>query len=277
MLHPGIYMSVQDLGRIGFAKNGIPQGGVMDSVAAKMANAILRNDASDAVVEITYGLGKLEFISNTVISLTGGDFSPMLNSKTIKMNTIVNVKKGTILSFGKQNYGARIYLAVKGGIQTDRMFNSRSYFQDITSKIRLEKGDLLQIKSVAKLDVKKHSRIKIKSDRFALQEIGCFKGPEFEQLNKAQKESLLKIFTVSEDNNRVGYRLKELVANNLKSILTSAVLPGTVQLTPSGKLIILMRDCQVTGGYPRVLQLTNESIDSLSQKYTNDTIRFVLK
>ena len=81
-------------------------------------------------------------------------------------------------------------------------------------------------------------------------------------------------FIISEDNNRVGYRLKESLENNLKPILTSSVLPGTVQLTPSGKLIVLMRDCQVTGGYPRILQLSNESIDKLAQKITGDMIRF---
>ena len=65
--------------------------------------------------------------------------------------------------------------------------------------------------------------------------------------------------------------------NNLKPIITSLVLPGTVQLTPSGKLIVLMRDCQTTGGYPRVLQLKESSIDILSQKLTGNNIHFVIK
>lgn len=68
--------------------------------------------------------------------------------------------------------------------------------------------------------------------------------------------------------------LREKVENNLPSILSSGVLPGTVQLTPSGELIILMRDCQVTGGYPRILQLTEEAINRLAQKTTNDLVNF---
>jgi allophanate hydrolase subunit 2 len=75
----------------------------------------------------------------------------------------------------------------------------------------------------------------------------------------------------------MGYRLNETIKNDLSSILTSAVLPGTVQLTPSGKVIVLMRDCQVTGGYPRILQLTEKAINQLSQKTTNNEFRFVLK
>ena len=57
----------------------------------------------------------------------------------------------------------------------------------------------------------------------------------------------------------------------------SAVLPEAVQLTPSGKVIFLMRDCQITGGYPRILQLTEKGINQLSQKTTNNKFRFVLK
>jgi allophanate hydrolase subunit 2 len=72
----------------------------------------------------------------------------------------------------------------------------------------------------------------------------------------------------------MAYQLNELVQNKFPSIITSAVLPGTIQLTPSGKLIILMKDCQTTGGYPRILQLTAKSIIKLSQKYTRDTINF---
>ncbi|WP_408034063.1 hypothetical protein [Tenacibaculum sp. 1_MG-2023] len=91
-------------------------------------------------------------------------------------------------------------------------------------------------------------------------------GPEV-SLNDVQKQQLEKqIFTISNDNNRMGYRLNETIDNELSSILTSAVLPRTVQLTPSGKLIILMRDCQVTGGYPRILQLTETSINHYHKK-----------
>ena len=74
----------------------------------------------------------------------------------------------------------------------------------------------------------------------------------------------------------MGIQLKEPIQNNLPAILTSAVLSGTVQLTPYGTLIILMRDCQVTGGYPRVLQLPEEAINCLSQKTTNSQFHFVL-
>ena len=119
---------------------------------------------------------------------------------------------------------------------------------------------------------------KLVKDHFESQMITCSKGPEFDSLSASQKEVFAnQSFTISNDNSRMGYRLNEVFENALPSILTSSALPGTVQLTPSGKLIILMRDCQVTGGYPRVLQLTNTAINQLAQKKTNDTFQFVLR
>ena len=108
-------------------------------------------------------------------------------------------------------------------------------------------------------------------------EIDVFKGPEFHLLSKNQQEFLINSqFTISKDNNRMAYQLSEILENNLESIITSLVLPGTVQLTPSGKLIILMRDCQTTGGYPRVLQLKESAISVLAQKLTGNPINFRL-
>ena len=94
-------------------------------------------------------------------------------------------------------------------------------------------------------------------------------------LNDIQKEQIKnQVFTISNLNNRMGYQLKEPIKNYLTQLLTSAVLPGTVQLTPSGKLIVLMRDCQVTGGYPRILQLSRNAINVLAQKATGNNIQF---
>ncbi|MGB7786903.1 MAG: allophanate hydrolase subunit 2 family protein, partial [Salinimicrobium sp.] len=77
-------------------------------------------------------------------------------------------------------------------------------------------------------------------------------------------------------NNRMGIQLQEELPNTLDAILTGPVLPGTVQLTPSGKLIVLMRDGQTTGGYPRVLQLSEAGINALAQKLPGEKFRFIL-
>jgi allophanate hydrolase subunit 2 len=72
-------------------------------------------------------------------------------------------------------------------------------------------------------------------------------------------------------------QLSDLLVNNLKPIITSIVMPGTVQLTPAGSLIILMKDCQTTGGYPRILQVEEKSINSLAQLKKDSELSFSLK
>jgi len=276
ILHPGIYCSVQDQGRFGHTKIGVPQAGCADTYAAKMANALLKNHEKDALIEITFGQGKFKFTSDTYICLTGGDFSPKLNGKLIKMQSVFFIKKDSVLSFGKRVYGARVYLSVQGGIQTKTVYGSRSFFDGITQQ-KLGKGAMLPILPIQKYADNNFSRVRVSEKHFTTIYLPCLKGPEFFKLNQEQQRKLFTPFSISDDNNRVGYRLKESLENNLSSILTSAVLPGTVQLTPSGKCIILLQDCQVTGGYPRILQLSEIAIARVSQKITGDKIQFILE
>ena len=276
ILHPGIYCSVQDQGRFGHTKIGVPQAGCADTYAAKMANALLKNHEKDALIEITFGQGEFKFTSDTYICLTGGDFSPKLNGKLIKMQSVYFIKKDSVLSFGKRVYGARVYLSVQGGIQTETVYGSRSFFDGITQQ-KLGKGTMLPILPVEERTETSLSKVRVTDKHFTTIYLPCLKGPEFFKLNQEQQRKLFTPFSISDDNNRVGYRLKESLKNNLSSILTSAVLPGTVQLTPSGKCIILMQDCQVTGGYPRILQLSEIAIARVSQKISGDEIQFIVE
>lgn len=277
VLHPGMYSSVQDQGRLGFAKMGVPVSGAMDSYSSKMANILLKNHQKAATIEITFGAAKLEFTEDTYICVTGADFSPKLNEDIIEMSTVYEVVQGSVLTFGKRKYGVRTYVAVQGGIQTEELLKSKSFYSGITSQFQLKKGDELPIAFKKPYNNRGFSKIKKLEELFSWNELVCYPGPEFHQLKEDQIAQLKQPFSISEDNNRVGYRLNEVLKNDLKPILTSAVLPGTVQLTPAGKLIILMRDAQVTGGYPRVLQLSSFAIDILSQKMTGEKIQFKME
>ena len=275
ILYPGIYNTVQDKGRFGFAKKGVPQSGSLDMYAAELANTLLNNDENCALLEVTFGQGKFEFTSQTFICISGGDFSPKLNSERVEMNRPIKVEAGFVLSFGKRIYGARTYISVLGGVKSKLVLGSRSFFQGIT-KTKLESGDFLNIETASLKLSNRFSKIKHQKEHFTSIILECYPGPEYHLLTEKQKQQLHNNFSVSEDANRVGVRLQELVQNNLKTILTSSVLPGTVQLTPSGQLIVLMRDCQVTGGYPRVLQLSELAISRVSQKIRGDILQFKL-
>lgn len=276
VLEAGLLTSVQDSGRFGFAEIGVPISGAMDLYSLELSNRILNNDIADAVLEITLSKTKFQFIEATEICITGADFSPTLNGDLVPLNTRIIIHKDDVLSFGKINYGVRCYVAVKGGILSEKILNSRSFYQSITKKIRVENGDVLPISTIKSLGKKPNTSVKINHLHFKNNILKCYKGPEFEQLTKESQQKLInKKFTISKDNSRMGYKLVEPLINfKSNQILTSSVIPGTVQLTPSGILIILMRDCQVTGGYPRILQLTEASINCLAQKYTNQPISF---
>lgn len=275
VLSSGFYSTIQDLGRFGCADKGVPCSGVMDQYAAELANQIIGNNKHDAVLEIALGKCVLKFNIEIVICISGANLSPIINDNPIGLNKAIQVRKNDILSFGKSIYGMRAYLAVKGGFQTPIKLKSRSFYQGITEQFLLKKDDVLPIVSSVNDSSMKHLSVKVDMGHFTNINLQSYAGPEYELLSLKQKSQLKTvIFSISKYNSRMGYRLEGLIENELPSMLTSAVLPGTVQLTPSGRLIILMRDCQVTGGYPRVLQLSNQSINRLAQKTTGDKIQF---
>jgi biotin-dependent carboxylase-like uncharacterized protein len=277
VLNPGFYSSIQDFGRMGFQEYGVPYSGVMDAYSAALANQILGNEENAAVIEMTMTGAKLEFHCHTYICISGADMSPKLNGIQIQLNKSIEIQSGDVLSFGKLNKGFRCYLAVFSGFKTEVVMNSQSMYRGITTQFKLFKNDeLKKTKNISFID-SKNALVKVKRKHFLTNKIDVFKGPEFEFLSKNQQEFLLQNeFTISKDNNRMAYQLSELLENALEPIITSAVLPGTIQLTPSGKLIVLMRDCQTTGGYPRVLQLSEASINVLAQKFTGEPVTFIL-
>ena len=278
VLKAGFYDSIQDLGRVGYQQYGVPYSGVMDVFSVLKANNLLGNDINDAVMEITMTGPILKFHCNTAICITGADLSPSLNGNPVKINAVIQIFKGDTLSFGKLNYGFRCYLSVLGGFKTESVLNSKSMYQSITKQFKIHTNDVLEIISDSSHGfINKHASIKWDDTFFKTKSINVFKGPEFNQLSKIQIEQLFSSdFTVSKNNNRMAYQLEEKVENKLEPILTSLVMPGTVQLTPAGNIIILMRDCQTTGGYPRIFQLEEKSMDILAQKYMGQKIIFHL-
>ena len=278
VLRPGLFSTIQDMGRTGYMKYGVPVSGVMDKYAARVANLLLQNPANAAVLEITMTGPRLLFQGASKIAICGANLSPMINSSSVSNNEVYSLAVGDELSFGKRESGCRCYLAVQGGFKTEAFLGSQSWYEEITPQSRLERGDILAFETSNEEVIGSKASVKVETDYLDEAEIAAFPGPEYHLLSKEEKELLRQFeFSVGKNANRMAIQLEGEVGNNLEPILTGPVLPGTVQLTPSGRLIILMRDCQTTGGYPRVLQISETGLDSLAQKIMGDTVSFRLK
>lgn len=278
VLHPGLFSSIQDFGRHGYQKFGVPISGVMDRYAYKIANLLLQNEADAAVLEMTQIGPKLRFADPATIAICGAHLSPSVNGAAIRNNEPVKIEPGSILSFGRPLQGNRAYLGISGGFQSEKVLNSRSWYEGITTYDRLEKGMKLSYFTSKEKILKTHSSVKLDQTNINFEKINVFPGPEFENLPESLKSHLRQNrFSVDKNNNRMAVQLSEVMENLLQPIITGPVFPGTVQLTPGGRLIILMRDCQTTGGYPRILQLSEKALNVLAQKKTGDEIRFLLE
>ncbi|ASV32463.1 5-oxoprolinase subunit C family protein [Maribacter cobaltidurans] len=273
VLKSGFFTSVQDMGRFHHRNKGVPVSGCMDQLSVFKANTLLENDPNSAVLEITMTGPTLQFEKDTFIVLAGALITVTLNNEPVQNYKVYKVKAGDILSYGKLKKGFRFYLAVKGGFNAPVVLGSQSFYKPITKKGRFVDGDTIPYKENKDFSPK-ISEIKVDShlDETVLE---VHKAPEYDVLSDRQLEALFsREFTISKENNRMAYQLSETIETHSHSILTSATLPGTVQLTPAGKLIILMKDGQTTGGYPRILQLSDKSISVLSQKREGNTVSF---
>ncbi len=278
VLSTGFFSTFQDRGRRGYRKFGVPLSGVMDAYSAGLANMLLNNSEDAPVIEITLQGSTLKFNCSTLISITGADMSPMINGKAVDRNKVIVVKAGDQLSFGKLISGCRSYLAIKGGFECEKILESYSYYPGIADNNILKAGMSIKIREQRHQN-EIHASVKIDEDHLASIQIEVQRGPEFKWLSTHQQKTLFENdFKVSAKNNRMGYQVEGPIMKieNGFDMLTAITIPGTVQLTPLGNPIVLMRDCQTTGGYPRILQLTEKGINRLAQKKTNDPIRFQL-
>ena len=268
----GIYTTIQDKGRFGYRNIGVPSSGYMDSESAETANLIINNPKDNPLIEATLIGPTLEFKKSAVICITGGEFSPTLNDIKISSYSAIEVNKGDILKINNSSIGSRCYISIQGTIISDTILGSKSFYHQITNSSILEDGDIFLFKKNIRTLEQKYIHKKFELNKT----INVFRGPEFKCLSKESIKTLFNEEFSIGINNRMAYNLLEKIQDGVNSIISSGVIPGTVQLTPSGNIIILHRDSQTTGGYPRILQLNEKSLNDLAQLRTGDIIRFKL-
>jgi biotin-dependent carboxylase-like uncharacterized protein len=273
---------------MGYQHLGIPVGGALDRAAAQRANALVGNPLGSPVLEVTLSGPRLAFSAAAQVAITGADLSPTVNAEVAPLEEAFMVKAGDVLAFGRCRSGCRAYLAIQGRWDVDYWLGSASRavatVAACTPRARLRKNDVLSVAPLAAAVEAAQSKEKLISigkaaERLSLPlAVPVRPAPEYALMNRAWRAAFFThTFTVSGAADRMGCRLAERmrVPAGLSKMLSSGVLPGTVQLTPSGRLIILLADAQTTGGYFRIAQLTHQAQNALAQLKPGDKLHFI--
>lgn len=278
IIQTGLHCSIQDHGRKGYSSWGVPYSGAMDSYSFQLANRLLGNVVGSACLEIGPAPLQLLFHAPTIVVTTGAEATLSIDDKSIRHAIPFAIAAGSMLKISRFTDGNWLYLAVKGGFQTPKYLESYSWSKGISSTIHLKKGMMLDFNTFYPLETFKiTASLKIQPPHWIASELSAYRGADWKLLPfEIQKKLQEQFFELGSGIDRMGYELLGLEPQTLPQLLTAPVFPGTIQLTPSGKMIALMREAQVTGGYPRILQLTEESINNLSQKFVGSKIRIRL-
>jgi biotin-dependent carboxylase-like uncharacterized protein len=281
VINPGLFTSVQDMGRFGYESQGVPVSGAMDEFAFRVANMLVGNDENAPVLEMTLMGPTLEVTQDSVVAVTGAWMNPLVNGVERPCWSSFPVRKGETLSFAPVKTGCRVYMAVSGGFDGDVVMGSVStYTRGSIGGIkgrRLEKGDVLSLK--------RHTLFthffKVNEEYIphysAEEEIRIVPGPQHDYFSREVIELFLNsTYTITKDSDRMGYRLDgpAIKAKEKHDIITDGIMPGAVQIPGNGKPIIMLKDAQTTGGYAKIATVISIDLSKLAQLKPGDRIKF---
>ena len=284
ILRAGLLDTIQDLGRYGHQHRGINPGGAMDRYSAGLANALLGKEITAPVLEMHFPASQILFEKSSVVCLTGADFSPFMNEKPVPLYQPILVKEGSVLMWLGWKKGARCYLSVLPDFAFEKWLGSFSTNLKAGAGgfggRKLKKDDQLIFQTTAVLPFTEGITALPWKYNNVLEETGHIQfitGPEWNWLAPASRDGFLnEVFKITPVADRMGYRLegKPLEQERKEQLVSSAVAFGTVQLLPTGQLIILMADHQTTGGYPRIANVTGWHLARLAQMNPGEKFKF---
>jgi len=285
ILHKGLADTLQDDGRYGFQHLGIQPNGCMDKLSATLANYVLQNDLNAPVIELHFPSSKIQFLEDHIICISGGNFVPVINEKSVALNKTIYVQKNDVLSMLQPINGRTAYIAFKTTINEPLWLHSIAY-----NGKKLEKDQVITISNkITDLRSTMDGLLNPLLDQTNEQvyenifnnnaPIRILPGPAWQDLNNHSITCILNdSFSVTSQANRMGFHLSgpSLSLNNPNSYLSSAVTRGTLQLLPSGDLIVLMADHQTIGGYANLGQIILVDLPRFAQMKTNQAFKFCL-
>ncbi len=281
---PGPLTTVQDIGRYGFQRFGVPVSGAMDRFALRAGNLLVGNRESAAALEFTFAGPSLHVLRTCRMAVTGAEASVELNGMPVPQWQAFRAPEGSVLSLGTATDGLRGYLCVGGGIEVPKVLGSRStYLKSGFGGLEgrtLKEGDVLQagrplLGAVFKQGEPDSSYAPYYGSEH---EVRVVLGPQHDAFTDEGKFTLLNsLFLVSPQSDRVGYRLTgpTIEHSGPSDIVSDGAPMGAVQVPGDGQPIVLMADRGVTGGYPKIATVISADLPLIAQARPDDSIRFI--
>lgn len=283
VISPGLHDIITGLGRIGYRSAGVPRSGPMDLHSFMLLNAVLGKEPGDPAIEITLKGGCYEFSEPAEMAWSGGDFRVLLNDKPLDKLIVYTANKGDRLRVGNALSGCRVYVSVRGRwLFPDQLGSASSYLPGklgLYGGRSLKKGDVLawkQRESSAGIPASEIPR-KLFPYLGKSVTIRILEGPDINQKNKDILAWLEQsVYRVQSSSSRMGIRLNTEGGKPVTDhrVHSEPVMPGIIQLPPSGNPVILAADAQAVGGYPRVGKVAEADLWRVGQLAPGNVVRF---
>lgn len=282
VLQPGLLTTVQDMGRVGYQAFGVPVSGAVDRRSAAIANILVGNPQGEAVLECTLLGPRLRFDADACIAVTGGDLGAMLDGQPMPAYSAVTVKAGQVLRFSGVRTGCRAYLAFAGGLEVPAVMGSRSTYRRAGlggfQGRELKAGDVLGLRVPGAAPRNLGARAIAPEFRARAEyTLHVLLGPQDDAFAPEGLEAFLgQAYTVTPEFDRMGCRLDGPIIRHKTSgdIISDGIAMGAVQVPASGKPIVMLSDCQTTGGYTKIAGVMSADFRILAQLKAGDRVRF---
>ena len=285
VIKAGMQTSVQDGGRPGYMHWGVAPGGAMDRLSMCLANSLLGNPPMHPLLEVCISGPVLRFTRKMSIAICGAQFEMWKVNKqgkqSLARNQSVKLQAGDELHFGKRIQGARAYLALAAQIDCLPVLGSRAtHFQagfgGVTGSA-LQNGDVVALRDCQLRPTKTlpSAYQQSYSGKYLLR---CCDSVESSLFSYAGRHAFYQqTYQLSHNSNRMGLRLtgEPLPEQAIADITSSGLLPGSIQIPPSGIPIIAGVDAQTIGGYPRIANVISADLFALAQLVPGDKLNFV--
>lgn len=276
VLHPGIRTTLQDLGRPGWRRFGVPPGGAMDPVAAAEANLLVGNPPDAPVLELCLQGQQFEVLHGAWISVGGP-----ATGGTLRRAEAQWMRAGSVLRFPRPFAGTWVYLAIEGGVCGPRMLGSAStnpragVGRDLATGDVLSHGKSTATRSWAPIARRLISDL-IPRDFAQPPALRVWPGPQWHQFSeRARATFFATAWRVSAQSDRSGYRLEgSEIAPPGDSLTSEPVLVGSVQVPPSGQPVVTLADGPTIGGYHKIGVVDPEDLRWLVQTPPGKLVRF---